>query len=57
MRACYPVTIGLNALSQLMIVSIVPSFLPENIRLVLSAKLWKIDFENAHCRSLMYRRI
>ena len=32
----------------LMTDSLVPSFLLENIRLVLSAKLWMIDLENAH---------
>ena len=36
--------------------SIVPSFLLENIRLVLSAKWWMIDLKNTHCRSLMYRK-
>ena len=36
--------------------SIVTSFLLENIRLVSSANLWMIDLENAHCRSLIYRR-
>ena len=36
--------------------SLVPSVLLENVRLVSSAKSSMIDFENAHCRSFMYRR-
>ena len=42
--------------SLLMTDSVVPSFLVEHIRLALFVKLWMIGFENAHCRSLMYRR-
>ena len=42
--------------SLLMTDSIVPSSLLENIRLISSAKWWMIDFQNAYCRSLIYRR-
>ena len=38
--------------SQLIIDSIVPNFLHENIRLVSSAKWWRI--ENTHCRSFTH---
>ena len=42
--------------SLLMTDSIVARSLLENKRLVSSAKLCMIDFENAHCRSLMHGR-
>ena len=42
--------------SVLMIDSVVRSFLRGNIRLESPAEWYRIDFENRHCRSLMYKR-